>query len=112
MILTEQGSLFLAELDPIQGHEQGGCRPVLILQNTKLNLRLNTLIVAPLTTNMKFKGLFTTVFLTKGTGMLEKDSIVLLYQIRTIDKSRLKKHLGKITFDQFMQIRQQLMYVF
>lgn len=112
MINPQQGSIFLAELDPIRGNEQGGFRPVLILQNNKLNNILNTFIVAPITTNLKFKDLFTTVFLEKHTGMLAKDSVVLLYQIRTLDKTRLKKTLGKITFEQFLQVRQQLMFVF
>lgn len=112
MIPIEQGAMFLAELDPIRGHEQGGFRPVLVLQNNKLNRDLNTLIVAPLTTNMKFKGLFTTTFIQKSTGMLSQDSVVLLYQLRTIDKSRLKKYLGKINLQQFWEVRQQLMFVF
>ena len=112
MINPQQGSIFLAQLDPIQGREQGGFRPVLILQNNRLNHILNTFIVAPITTNLKFKGLFTTVFLEKHTGALTKDSVALLYQIRTLDKSRLKKFVGKITMEQFAQIRQQMMFVF
>ena len=112
MINPQQGAIFLAQLDPIRGREQGGFRPVLILQNNTLNNILNTSVAAPITTNLKYKGLSTTVFLKKNTGMLAKDSVALLYQIRTIDKSRLKKFIGKITLEQFIEVRKQLNRVF
>lgn len=112
MIIPKEGTVYWANLDPIQGHEQGGLRPVLVLQNDILNESLNTTIIVPLTTSMKPKRFMTSHFLPKQDSGLPHDSIALLYQIRSIDNRRLKKIAGKISLFHLMKVRQQLMFVF
>ncbi len=82
----KQGDIFLANLNPIKGHEQTGTRPIIILQNNILNKNLNTIIIIPITSNLAAKGKMTTYFLEKNVTNLNKDSVALLFQIRTIDK--------------------------
>lgn len=89
-----RGDLFWADLNPIKGSEQAGRRPVVILQNNVLNDRLETTIVAPVTTKVFSKEFPTNVFLPKGAAGLKIDSTILLHQIRTIDKSRLEARIG------------------
>ena len=107
-----QGDIYLVNLNPVKGHEQAGLRPALVLQNNILNRNLNTVIIAPITSNLEAKGLMTTYFLPKKKSKLKKDSVALLYQIRTIDKTRLKKEVGHIGKSDFMQIRVKMMRVF
>ena len=107
-----QGDIYLADLNPVKGHKQAGVRPVIVLQNNILNRNLNTVIVAPLSANLSAKGLMTTCFLPKKESGLSKDSVALLYQVRTIDKSRLKKELGHISGVNFSRLRVKMMRVF
>ena len=106
----KQGEIYLADLNPIKGHEQGGFRPVLVLQNNILNKHLNTVIIAPITSNLKAKGLLTTYFLTQDK--LQKESIVLLHQIRTLDKTRLKNRISSLSSYELAGIREQLSLIF
>lgn len=88
----QRGAVYYADLDPVQGSEQSGCRPVLNIQNSVGNKYSPTIIVAAITSKPKSK-LPTHVPIT-GMENLEKDSVVLLEQLRTIDKLRLKEYLG------------------
>ena len=106
----KQGEIYFADLNPVKGHEQDGYRPVLILQNNLLNKHLNTVIIAPITTNLKAKGLLTTYFLPQKK--LKHDSVVLLYQIRTIDKARLKNRIFALSSYELANIREQLSLIF
>ncbi|MBD3331020.1 hypothetical protein GF354_05875 [Candidatus Peregrinibacteria bacterium] len=108
----EQGEIYLANLNPVKGHEQAGYRPVLVLQNNILNKNLSTVIIAPITSNLKAKGRFTTYFLNKKVSALDKDSVVLLFQLRTIDKSRLEKKIKKLKETEFLGIKEQMKFVF
>lgn len=108
----KQGAIFLANLNPVKGSEQAGYRPVMIVQNDILNKHLNTVIVAPITTNLRAKGLFTTFFIDKKLSKLNYDSIVLLFQMRTIDKSRLEKYIFTISTKDFSELKRQLTLVF
>lgn len=108
----KQGTIILADLEPVKGSEQGGYRPVIVLQNNVLNKHLNTVIIAPITKNLKAKGLFTTYFFERKLSGLNFDSIALLFQIRTIDKSRLKKKLGIIPQPKFLELKRQLGLIF
>jgi len=108
----KQGSIILADLNPIKGSEQGGYRPVLVMQNNILNKHLSTVVVAPITKNLKAKGFFTTFLIDKKSSGLSFDSLALLFQIRTIDKARLKKPLGTISTGQFLELKKQLALVF
>ena len=89
-----RGDLFWADLNPIKGSEQAGRRPVVVIQNNIGNDRLETTIVAPVTTKTFSKEYPTNVFLPKGSAGLKMDSTILLNQIRTIDKSRLESRIG------------------
>lgn len=108
----KQGAIFLANLNPVRGHEQSGYRPVIILQNNILNKNLNTVIIAPLTTNLKAKGYLTTFFLDKKVSKLAYDSIALLFQIRAIDKIRLKKYVSALSLQIFRELKRQMYLVF
>ena len=83
--IIRRGTIYYADLDPVRGNEQGGYRPVLILQNNIGNEHSPTVIIASITSRTKNK-LPTHVKLQDMKG-LEKDSVVLLEQLRTIDKS-------------------------
>jgi mRNA interferase MazF len=108
----KQGDIFLVDLSPTKGHEQDGFRPVLILQNNILNKNLNTVIIAPISSNTKVKGLLTTYYLSQKISQLDKDSIVLLFQIRTLDKSRLKRKISNIGDDNFNLVKKQFKFIF
>ncbi|MBN1494337.1 type II toxin-antitoxin system PemK/MazF family toxin [Candidatus Peregrinibacteria bacterium] len=107
-----QGTIYLADLNPIKGHEQAGKRPVVVLQNNILNKNLNTVIIAPLTKNLNAKGLLTTYYLSSKTTKLKYDSVVLLHQIRAIDITRLKQKIVALSTYDFASIREQLSLLF
>lgn len=93
----KRGEIFYADLDPVVGSEQGGVRPVLILQNDIGNYFSQTTIVAPLTTRRYHKSnLPTHYILSCSKNKLGSISIVLLEQIRVIDKIRLKEYVGTV----------------
>lgn len=108
----KQGDIYTADLGPMEKHEQGGFRPVLIMQNDIMNKNLSTLVVAPLTSNLAAKDTLTTYFLPKTLSRLQKDSLILLYQIRAIGKTRLKKKVTSLSPKEFVQIRSQLLLIF
>lgn len=108
MTNIKQGDIVWASLDPIKGHEQAGLRPVLILQNDLFNEHLNTVLVVPLTTNLRSKGFASTYSLEKGEANLKKDSILLVHQLRCIDKSRLQKKIGEVNAKDLPQIKLRL----
>ena len=89
----KRGEIYYANLYPVKGSEQGGIRPVLILQNDKGNEYSHTTIVASITCRRKRNLPTHIVIKTKG---LKKKSLVMLEQIRTIDKSRLIRYVGKL----------------
>ncbi len=102
----------MANLNPIKGHEQSGIRPGIVIQNNDLNKNLNTVIIAPITSNTSGKGFFTTFFLEKNISGLKIDSLILLFQMRTIDKTRLIKRVSSVSMMQFRKIKEQLSFVF
>lgn len=110
--MTKQGEIYLADLNPTKGHEQSGVRPVLIMQNDILSKNLNTVIIAPITSNLNAKGKLTTYFLPKEMSHLKQDSIVLLFQIRTLDKKRLQKKITKLQEEEIISIKEQLKFIF
>ena len=98
--MINRGDLFSACLDPVVGSEQGGIRPVLIVQNDVGNRHSPTVICAAITSQMHKAKLPTHVELDSQKYDLVKDSVVLLEQIRTIDKQRLKEHIGTLSDEQ------------
>ena len=92
-----RGEIYYADLSPVIGSEQGGYRPVLILQNNKGNKYSTTVIVAPISSRMT-KNDFPTHVIIEPI-FLEKKSVILLEQIRTIDKKRIDERLGCLSSD-------------
>ena len=91
----KRGDIFYADLSPVVGSEQDGIRPVIIIQNNLGNKYSPTVIVLPITTQIK-SNLPTHIPIKKGKSGLLKDSVILIEQVRTIDKSRLKEKVGAI----------------
>ena len=94
--MVRRGDIFYANLNPVIGSEQGGLRPVLILQNDIGNTYSPTTIVAAITSRIKRAKLPTHIELKSNRYQLEKDSAILLEQLRTIDKQRLKERIGHL----------------
>ena len=90
----KRGDVFYAELNPVIGSEQGGTRPVLIISNDIGNSHSPTVIIAAITGRTQTKAKLPTHTEVKDVEGLDRDSIILLEQIRTIDKQRLKNHMG------------------
>ena len=103
-----RGDIYLANLGSYYGSEQGGTRPVLVLQNNAGNYFCPTLIVAPLTSNIWKKAEQPTHYLLDGIRGLRGQSIVLLEQIKTIDKRRVDRYIGKVTREQMDGIDEAL----
>jgi mRNA interferase MazF len=105
-IAPKQGELWLADLDPVIGHEQGGTRPFLIVSGDRVNTLPSDLIsILPVTT--RDRGLAWHYRLQSGTGGLPATSFVLCEQLRTISKDRLLRHLGFVPpqdLDRIMRI--------
>jgi len=95
-MIIKRGNIFLANLEPIKGSEQGGIRPVLIIQNDISNKYSPVVIIAAITSKMFDKKFPTNVFVSKKDSKLDRDSNILLNQIRTIDNSRLIKRIGSL----------------
>src|SRR3989304_2174489 len=89
----KRGSIFLANLEPVKGSEQGGLRPVLIIQNDTSNKHSPVTIIAAITSKIFDKEYPTNVFMRKQASGLDRDSTVLLNQVRTIDNARLIKRI-------------------
>ncbi len=91
-----RGEIYLANLEPVVGSEQGGIRPVVILQNNVGNKHSPTTIAAPITTKRVPNSLPIHVFVFATRSGLPQDSCVLLEQIRVLDKSRLTEKIGRV----------------
>ena len=92
--MIHRGEIYYADLSPVVGSEQGGYRPVIVLQNNKGNRYSTTVIIAPISSRLTKNPLPTHVM--ADCSSLEKKSVVLLEQIRTIDKQRIKEKVGMI----------------
>lgn len=92
----KRGDIYYADLSPVIGSEQGGKRPVLIISNNIGNKHSPTVIVAAITSKTSTKAKLPTHATVNDCECLDKESIILLEQIRTIDKQRLQEHIGII----------------
>lgn len=93
----KRGELYYADLSPVVGSEQGGVRPVLVVQNDVGNKYSPTIIAAAVTSKINKAKLPTHIELPIGDFGLQKDSVILLEQIRTLDKRRLKERIGELS---------------
>ena len=92
----KRGEIYRADLDPVIGSEQGGIRPVLIIQNDIGNLHSPTVIVAAITSRLNKPKLPTHVAISSRQSGLKKDSVILAEQVRTLEKKRLMEKLGRV----------------
>ena len=105
---VHRGEVFYADLSPVVGSEQGGVRPVLIVQNDTGNRHSPTVIAAAITSQTGKARLPTHINIAGGSVGLSKDSIILLEQIRTIDKRRLRERAGIIPPDDMRRVDEAL----
>lgn len=105
-----QGEIFFADLSPAVGSEQGGLRPVVVVQNDVANRFAPTVIVAAVTGQIKKEKLPTHVKLSKEIYPFKNDSIILLEQIRTIDKSRLSEKIGKLQSKELNRVKEAWLF--
>lgn len=91
-----RGDVYIADLDPVTGSEQGGTRPVVVLQNNMGNKHSPTVIVSPFTSEIKKKQLPTHVYVS-NSNCLEVNSMAMLEQVRVLDKQHLKEYLGYLS---------------
>jgi mRNA interferase MazF len=96
-MIIKRGEIWIADLNPIQGSEQAGIRPVVICQNDVINRFTNTVLAIPLTTNLRRSALPSCVLISKDDGGLSEDSVALCHQLRVLDKSRLKQKIGDLS---------------
>jgi mRNA interferase MazF len=93
---VKRGEVWLADLNPTRGSAQAGVRPVIIFQNDLISQFTTTVIVIPLTTNLRRAALPMCLTIEKGEGGLAETSVALCYQIRVLDRTRLKRKLGEL----------------
>jgi mRNA interferase MazF len=107
-LIVKKGDIFFADLSPVIGSEQGGVRPVLIVQNDIGNKYSPTVIVAAVTSQINKAKLPTHVEIGALGHGLNKDSVVLMEQLRTIDKKRLKEKIGRVDEDIIAEVNEAL----
>ena len=107
-MVVKRGDIFYADLSPVIGSEQGGIRPVIIIQNDIGNKYSPTVIVAAITSQINKAKLPTHVEISSEEYGLNKDSVILLEQIRTIDKKRLREKIGCLDKNMMLKIDNSL----
>ena len=103
-MIVKRGDIFYADLSPVVGSEQGGIRPVLVVQNDVGNKYSPTVIAAAITSRINKAKLPTHIEIEAADYGLQKDSVVLLEQIRTIDKKRLREKIGRLDEIQMIKV--------
>ncbi|MFZ7134610.1 MAG: type II toxin-antitoxin system PemK/MazF family toxin [Eubacteriales bacterium] len=109
---VKRGDVYYADLSPVIGSEQGGIRPVLVLQNNVGNKYSPTIIVSAITSQVNKSKLPTHIEINAADFGLSKDSVVLLEQIRTIDKKRLRERIGHLNEEVMDQVNDALQISF
>lgn len=107
--MIKRGEMYYADLSPVVGSEQGGVRPVLVVQNDVGNKYSPTVIAAAITSQINKAKLPTHIEIHAGDYGLNKDSVVLLEQIRTIDKKRLKEKIGECDISVMSKVNEALL---
>ncbi len=107
-MLIKRGDIYYADLSPVIGSEQGGVRPVLIVQNDVGNKYSPTVIAAAITSQINKAKLPTHIEISAQEYGLLKDSVILLEQIRTIDKKRLREKVGHLDEDLMTKVNEAL----
>ena len=107
--MIKRGELYYADLSPVVGSEQGGVRPILVVQNDTGNKYSPTIIAAAVTSKLTKAKLPTHIELSAKEFGLTKDSVILLEQIRTLDKRRLKERIGELSMDTMKKVNVALL---
>ena len=107
--MIKRGEIYFADLSPVVGSEQGGVRPVLVVQNDVGNKYSPTIIAAAITSQLEKAKLPTHIQLPAEKYGLPKNSLVLLEQIRTIDKKRLKEKIGELPIIEMTKVNEALL---
>lgn len=100
----KRGEVWLANLNPTQGSEQAGIRPVIIFQNDIISQFSTTIIAIPLTTNQRRASLPICLVIEQGDSGLAQDSVALCFQMRVLDKTRLIRKLGQLSSQTITQL--------
>jgi len=111
-VIVKRGDIFYADLSPVVGSEQGGVRPVLIVQNDIGNRYSPTVIITAITSQINKAKLPTHVEISASEYGLVKDSVILLEQIRTIDKRRLDEKIGHLDEEMMKKVNEALLISF
>ena len=112
MVIVKRGDIYYADLSPVVGSEQGGIRPVLIVQNDVGNKYSPTVIAAAITSQINKAKMPTHIELAAKEYGLNKDSVILLEQIRTIDKKRLREKIGHLDEKLMLDVNEALLVSF
>jgi mRNA interferase MazF len=107
-VIIKRGDIYYADLSPVIGSEQGGVRPVLIVQNDIGNKYSPTVIAAAITSQINKAKLPTHIEISAQDYGLQKDSVILLEQIRTIDKKRLREKIGHLDEELMEKVNEAL----
>ena len=108
MVIVKRGDIYYADLSPVVGSEQGGIRPVLIIQNDVGNKYSPTVIAAAITSRINKAKMPTHIELPAQDYGLSKDSVILTEQIRTLDKKRLREKIGKLDKELMIKVDEAL----
>ena len=111
-MVIKRGDIFYADLSPVIGSEQGGVRPILIVQNDVGNKYSPTVIAAAITSQINKAHLPTHIEIASNDCGLSKDSVILLEQIRTIDKKRLRERIGRLDQKRMKSVNEALFVSF
>ena len=105
-----RGEVWLADLNPVQGSEQAGIRPILLFQNNAINSFTTTVLSIPFTTNLRRAALPSCVRVARGEGGLTADSVALCHQLRVLDLSRLERRLGMLNLETIATIEKCVLF--
>ena len=111
-MIIKRGDIFYADLSPVIGSEQGGVRPILVVQNDVGNKYSPTVIAAAITSQINKAKLPTHIEIDSKEYGLTKDSVILLEQIRTIDKRRLRERIGHLVDERMESVNEALFISF
>ena len=107
---ARRGEIWIANLDPTQGSEQAGVRPIIIFQNDTISRYTTTILSIPLTTNLRRASLPSCVFIPNGEGGLTQYSVALCHQMRVLDKTRLRNKIGEVNSDILVQLENNVLF--
>ena len=105
-----RGDIYLADLNPSRGSEQAGIRPVILVQRQNLDRFTRTIVVIPVTTNLRRAQIPCTVLIAAGEGGLSQESVALCYQIVVIDRQRLQRQLGTLSTVYLQRLGEAIRY--